>query len=74
MPEIIAQIAEKRITQQESQTRLRNENTEDLEQQKQHKKNIKFIIAAKVNAMRTSKVPETIVQDVERKLKLNNNN
>lgn len=73
MPEIIAQIAEKGITKKDNQTRLRNENTADQEREKQHQKNIKSIIAAKVNAMRASQIPETIVQGVERKLNLKNN-
>lgn len=73
-PEITTQIEQKRLAQQENQIRIENEDAKQHEQEILRQTNIKYVITAKVNAMREAKIPETVVRDVERQLKLKQTN
>lgn len=73
-PEIITQIEQKRLAKQENQIRIENEDARSKEQELLRQTNIKYVIAAKVNAMRGAKIPEKFVRDVERQLKFKKTN
>lgn len=48
----------------------RIENSDRQKQEEKRQQNIRDVIASKINEMRTAKIPESIVRDVERQLDL----
>lgn len=70
LPDIISQIEQKRLNKQENQIQTKNENTTQQAQEMLRQKNIRCVIAVKVNAMRAAKIPERVVRDVERQINL----
>lgn len=62
---MIAQIDQKRLAKQAN----RNVDlTAQREEERLRSENVKSLIAMKLDAMRNSRIPEKVIQDVERKL------
>lgn len=68
--EIVTQIQQKVQTRKTKQMRSVQELEEQRKQELDRKENIRKVIASKVEEMRESKIPEHIIRDVERQLKL----
>lgn len=68
--EIITQIQQKSQNRKTNQIQSHQEYEEQRKREEARQENIRKVIAAKVAEMRASKIPEHIIRDVERQLKL----
>lgn len=70
LADIIAQIEQRMQRDRSMKSNGRQENSDRQKQEEKRQQNIRDVIASKINEMRTAKIPESIVRDVERQLDL----
>lgn len=71
--EIIRQINQQMEKRQSWKIQSYQEYEEQQKREEARQENVRKVIAAKVTEMRESKIPEHIIRDVERQLKLDHN-